>query len=564
MSLIPDGTENVNVLVRQYVADRQAQGLNVCLGELPSSFAGLTTDQFHLNAAGKDAVAAALLTPTLTAIAGTCAAAVTGTLPVVTITAIANAAEPSTNGQFTVSRTGSTANSLTVNFTVSGSATAGSDYANIGTSVVIPAGAATAAIAVNVIDDTIYEGSETVVVSLSPNASYAVGSANSATVTIADNELPTVISVSPNGASPGDLLTVTWSGIANPTARDWMGLFAAGAGNGSFITWIYVNCSQGGSTTPKASGACIVPLPAGVANGTYQFRLLSNDSFNVIATSNPLVVGLPAVSVAATANAAEPSTNGQFTVSRTGSTASSLTVNFAVSGSATAGVDYANLGTSVVIPAGSASATIAVNVIDDAIYEGSETVVVTLTANPAYIIGSSSATVTIADDDKPAPSLPSAPTISLAIIGIGSITMNFSASASDGGAAITGYRADCISSNGGASGSNSSGPNATSIQVVGVTNGRSYTCTVTASNSVGSGPASAPSNLVIPATAKTSNAPTTVSAIGGIGSITVNFSASASDGGAITGYVGRLYFLQRWYFFGIEQQWPQCDIDSGS
>ena len=100
------------------------------------------------------------------------------------------------------------------------------------------------------------------------------------------------------------------------------------------------------------------------------------------------MVGLPAVSVVATANAAEPSTNGQFTVTRTGSTVSSLTVNFAVSGSATAGVDYANMGTSVVIPAGSASATLAVNVIDDAIYEGSETVVVTLTANPAYTIGS--------------------------------------------------------------------------------------------------------------------------------------------------------------------------------
>ena len=108
----------------------------------------------------------------------------------------------------------------------------------------------------------------------------------------------------------------------------------------------------------------------------------------------------------ATANAAEPSTNGQFTVTRTGSAVGSLTVNFAVSGSATAGVDYANLGTSVVIPAGSASATIAVNVIDDAIYEGSETVVVTLTANPAYTIGApSSATLTIADDDKPVVSI---------------------------------------------------------------------------------------------------------------------------------------------------------------
>jgi len=72
---IPNGTENVNVIVRKYVADRRAQGKNVCLGAVPTSLAGLTVDRFHLSAAGKDAVAAALVGPTRIAIAGSCATA---------------------------------------------------------------------------------------------------------------------------------------------------------------------------------------------------------------------------------------------------------------------------------------------------------------------------------------------------------------------------------------------------------------------------------------------------------------------------------------------------------
>lgn len=75
-STVADGTENVNAIARKYVADRRAQGQNVCLGELPPNFAGLTVDVVHLNAAGKEEVANALVAPTWTAIAGTCVAGV--------------------------------------------------------------------------------------------------------------------------------------------------------------------------------------------------------------------------------------------------------------------------------------------------------------------------------------------------------------------------------------------------------------------------------------------------------------------------------------------------------
>ena len=46
-------------------------------------------------------------------------------------------------GVFTVSRTGSTTAALTVNYTVSGTATNGTDYQNLTGSVVIPVGRST-------------------------------------------------------------------------------------------------------------------------------------------------------------------------------------------------------------------------------------------------------------------------------------------------------------------------------------------------------------------------------------------------------------------------------------
>src|SRR5947209_14992832 len=69
---------------------------------------------------------------------------------------------------------------------------------------------------------------------------------------------------------------------------------------------------------------------------------------------------LPTVTIAATdATASEPGTNtGTVTLTRTGSTTAPLTVNLTVGGTATNGVDYTTLASSVTIAAGSASATV--------------------------------------------------------------------------------------------------------------------------------------------------------------------------------------------------------------
>jgi hypothetical protein len=125
----------------------------------------------------------------------------TSTLPTVTISATTpNASEAGpTAGQFTVTRTASTASALTVNYTIGGTATNTTDYATLSGSVTIGAGSATALITVTPVDDALVEGSETVILTLSANAAYTVGSPNSATVTIADNDSVTSPPPPPTG-----------------------------------------------------------------------------------------------------------------------------------------------------------------------------------------------------------------------------------------------------------------------------------------------------------------------------------------------------------------------------
>jgi hypothetical protein len=91
-------------------------------------------------------------------------------------------------GTFTVVRSGNTASPLAVTYNVTGNATSGSDYAALSGTVTLPAGAVSAPVTVTPVGDTLSEGSEQVIVTLTSNSSstYFLGAPTSATVTIAD------------------------------------------------------------------------------------------------------------------------------------------------------------------------------------------------------------------------------------------------------------------------------------------------------------------------------------------------------------------------------------------
>src|SRR6266853_3024203 len=99
---------------------------------------------------------------------------------------------------------------------------------------------------------------------------------------------------------------------------------------------------------------------------------------------------------------------GTFTVRRTGPTNFPLIVFYQLGGSASNGVDYEQLGSSVQIPAGALEASFIVKPIDDSLVEGNEAVVAQLTGSPlacatcGYNIGvPSNAVVVILDNDGP-------------------------------------------------------------------------------------------------------------------------------------------------------------------
>jgi hypothetical protein len=96
---------------------------------------------------------------------------------------------------------------LTVYFTLGGTATKWNDYrrpeGDMPEFITIPAGAASATLTLVPVDDRELEGTETVILTLSPNAAYNVGSPDNATATIEDNELPNRTSTGPDTDGDG-------------------------------------------------------------------------------------------------------------------------------------------------------------------------------------------------------------------------------------------------------------------------------------------------------------------------------------------------------------------------
>jgi len=105
-------------------------------------------------------------------------------------------------GRFTVTRSnGNNSQAETIYYTVSGTATNGNDYASLPGSITIPANQTSVDISINVFNDSLYESTESVNVSLYSNGSYNLSTNTTGAVWIYDNDpSPTEVMRSKIGA----------------------------------------------------------------------------------------------------------------------------------------------------------------------------------------------------------------------------------------------------------------------------------------------------------------------------------------------------------------------------
>ncbi len=344
-------------------------------------------------------------------------------LPSVTIVASTNTVPENSSAThtFTLTRTGDNSNDLAVTVYLSGTADNGRDYTldlnlvgggstNL---IVIPAGASSVPISFHTINDSQIEGPETVSLTIREDPGYVPGYPGEATITILDDD-----ALNPPGVSVVALTpSISENGMDKGTFQ-----FSRTGSTQNSLTVFY---SVSGTATPGQDyttllGAAIIPADS--ASTLVQFQpiddkdvepdetvvvtLSPNAAYQILDASDQIKIlddDLLTVTVMPTADTtAEPATAGRFTVQRQGDLSANLIVNYTVSGTATSGTDYTPLPGSVTIPAGAAAAPVVVQPLDDLLLEGDESVILTLTTNMAYNIGTPGvATLLIRDNEKP-------------------------------------------------------------------------------------------------------------------------------------------------------------------
>ncbi|CCI03457.1 Calx-beta domain-containing protein [Microcystis aeruginosa] len=330
--------------------------------------------------------------------------------------------------EITLNRSINTQGQVSVTVTPSnGTATASYDYSNAPITVTFADGETSKKIAIPIVKDTAYEGNETVNLTLSnPTNGATLGTQKTATLTIVDTPITYYLTTATTWtdaqaqaqAVGGNLVTINDAAenqfLVNSFGSNesfWIGFTdAAQEGNWQWINGEPVTYVNWYVTEPNNNGN----EDYGIINDPYDPHPSEKwyDLPNTPPSHFPpqlkgiveVLNGTSTISVSDT-TINESQNQATVTVKLTGISHQAFTVDYSTNnGTAKAGQDYTSVSGTLTFNAGESQKTITIPINNDTNYEGNETFTLNL-SNPigGAVLGTSTATITIIDNDVPQP-----------------------------------------------------------------------------------------------------------------------------------------------------------------
>jgi hypothetical protein len=298
----------------------------------------------------------------------------------VTVSPSSVAEDGTSNLVYTFSRPANMAgNAIVVNYTVSGTATAGTDFTGTSTSVNMLAGQTGVTLAVDPTADSVVEPNETVRLTVIAGTGYNVGSPSRATGTIVNDDVTPTPTPTPTTPTPTPTPTPT---TPTPTATPTP------------------TTPTPTPTTPTPTPTTPTPTPT---TPTPTPTPGVTPSPTPTATASPTPTGTPMVRVNSPQAVAEDGINRlSFVVQRFDRSDGDLVVNYTLTGTATPGVDFTGSGSSgtITIPNNSTGISIIIDPTADTTVEADESVTITIQPGSGYgVAAQSSGTGLILNDD---------------------------------------------------------------------------------------------------------------------------------------------------------------------
>ena len=307
---------------------------------------------------------------------------------------------------FTVTKTGPAIQPYSVNYATANGTAAGSDYAAASGTLTFAANETTKIITVATIDDALNEATETVLLNLSGGTGGTTITDAQGVGTITDNDATVYFAINDVLVAEGGILTftVTKSGATsqslsvNYATADGTATagsdYTAASGTLTFAagdTTKTISIATTDDTLNEASETVLLNL-SGATGGA---GISDTQGIGTIADND----AAPSFSI----NDVSVAEGGvlSFTVTKTGSTSQSFSVNYATAdGTATAGSDYTAASGTLTFAAGDTTKTISVTTTNDTVNEASETALVNLSgATGGATISDTQGVGTITDND---------------------------------------------------------------------------------------------------------------------------------------------------------------------